>query len=88
LTVNLSQAHLRPTSALKVLQHRSEAGDPCRVFLIVILPGITDTVASIEAVAKEHGVVSFGSAVLRLAPLVKAHYFDFVTATLPELLPW
>ena len=31
--------------------------------------------------------VSFGSAVLRLAPVVKEHYLGFVAATFPDLLP-
>jgi len=59
------------------------------VFLAPILPGITDSVESIEAVAmaaKEHGADSFGSAVLRLAPMVKEHYFSFVAETFPALV--
>jgi hypothetical protein len=45
--------------------------------------------ASIEAVAaaaKAHGAASFGSAVLRLEPLVKDHYLAFVAETFPDLL--
>jgi hypothetical protein len=34
-----------------------------------------------------HGAASFGSAVLRLAPQVKEHYFGFVSETFPNLLP-
>jgi DNA repair photolyase len=67
-----------------------EAGIPTGVFLAPILPGITDSAESIEAVAaaaKHHGAASFGSAVLRLAPLVKEHYLGFVAETFPELLP-
>jgi hypothetical protein len=41
----------------------------------------------VAAAAKEQGAASFGSSVLRLAPLVKEHYFDFVAATFPDLLP-
>jgi hypothetical protein len=55
-----------------------------------ILPGITDSAESIEAVAaapKAHGAASFGSAVLRLAPQVKEHYLAFVSETFPDLLP-
>ena len=79
-----------PLQRLLVMRRLRAAGVPCGVFLAPILPGITDTVASIEAVAaaaQEHGAVSFGSSVLRLAPLVKEHYFGFVAATFPELLP-
>ena len=66
-----------------------EAGILCGVFLAPILPGITDSVESVEAVAaatKAHGAASFGSAVFRLAPDVKEHYFGFVSETFPELL--
>ena len=79
-----------PHKRLKVLRRLSEANVPCGVFLAPILPGITDTVESIDAVAaaaKAHGAASFGSAVLRLAPLVKEHYFGFVAETFPDLLP-
>lgn len=79
-----------PHKRLAVLRRLSEAGVPCGVFLAPILPGLTDSVASIEAVAaaaRAHGAASFGSAVLRLAPQVKEHYLGFVRETFPELLP-
>src|ERR687898_1300018 len=79
-----------PRKRLEVMRRLSEAGVPCGVFLAPILPGITDSVESIDAVAaaaRAHGAASFGSAVLRLAPLVKEHYFGFVAETFPDLLP-
>jgi DNA repair photolyase len=79
-----------PLKRLRVMQRLSEAGVPCGVFLAPVLPGITDTIASIDTVAaaaKGHGASSFGSAVLRLAPLVKEHYFSFVATHFPDLLP-
>jgi DNA repair photolyase len=79
-----------PLKRLAVLRRLTDAGVPCGVFLAPILPGITDSVESLEAVAaaaKDHGAVSFGSAVLRLAPQVKEHYLGFVAATFPDLLP-
>ena len=79
-----------PLKRLAVLQRLADAGIACGVFLAPILPGITDAAASIDAVAaaaKAHGAVSFGSAVLRLAPQVKEHYFAFVSETFPDLLP-
>ena len=79
-----------PHKRLQVLQRLGEAGVTAGVFLAPILPGITDSTESIETVAaaaKEHGAVSFGSSVLRLAPAVKEHYLGFVEATFPELLP-
>jgi DNA repair photolyase len=79
-----------PYKRLEVLRRLSEIGIPCGVFLAPILPGITDTAESIEAVAaaaRNHGAASFGSAVPRLAPLVKEHYLGFVAASFPDLLP-
>jgi DNA repair photolyase len=79
-----------PYKRLEVLRRLSEIGIPCGVFLAPILPGITDSAESIEAVAaaaKDHGAASFGSAVLRLAPEVKEHYFGFIESSFSDLLP-
>jgi DNA repair photolyase len=79
-----------PLKRLAVLRRLSEAGIACGVFLAPILPGITDSAESIDdvaAAAKAHGAVSFGSAVLRLAPDVKEHYFGFIKSSFPDLLP-
>jgi DNA repair photolyase len=79
-----------PLKRLRVLRQLSEAGIPTGVFLAPILPGITDSAESIEVVAaaaKEHGADFFGSAVLRLAPLVREHYLGFVAGSFPDLLP-
>jgi DNA repair photolyase len=79
-----------PLKRLEVLRRLSHEGVRCGVFLAPILPGITDGVESIEAVAaaaRAHGAASFGSAVLRLAPQVKEHYLAFVSETFPDLLP-
>ena len=79
-----------PEKRLRVLRRLSEAGVPCGVFLAPILPGITDSVGSIDAVAaaaKAHGAITFGSGVLRLAPAVREHYFAFVAEAFPDLLP-
>jgi DNA repair photolyase len=79
-----------PRKRLEVLRRLSESGVRCGVFLAPILPGITDSPESIEAVAaaaKTHGAASFGSAVLRLATQVKEHYLAFVSETFPDLLP-
>lgn len=79
-----------PRKRLEVLRRLSESGVRCGVFLAPILPGLTDSAESIEAVAaaaRAHGAASFGAAVLRLAPQVKEHYLAFVRETFPELLP-
>ena len=79
-----------PAKRLCVMRRLVDAGVPCGVFLAPILPGITDSADSIDAVAaaaKAHGASSFGTSVLRLAPLVREHYLGFVAARFPDLLP-
>jgi DNA repair photolyase len=79
-----------PAQRLAILRRLREAGVPAGVFLAPILPGITDSPASIAAVAeaaRAHGAVSFGSSVLRLAPLVKEHYYGLIAEAFPSLLP-
>ncbi len=78
-----------PEKRLQALTLLREAGVPAGVFMAPVLPGITDSQASIEAVANAamaHGAVSFGASPLRLAPLVKEHYFDFIRENHPKLL--
>ena len=78
-----------PLQRLRVMRRLVEAGVPCGVFLAPVLPGITDSAASIDAVAaaaRAHGASSFGTSVLRLAPLVKEHYLGFVAEHYPALL--
>jgi DNA repair photolyase len=79
-----------PLKRLAILRRLREAGVPAGVFLAPILPGITDAVESIDAVAaaaKAHGAVSFGASTLRLVPLVKEHYLTLVAARFPHLIP-
>ena len=79
-----------PAKRLQVMRQLCDAGVPSGVFLAPVLPGITDSVASIESVAaaaQAHGALSFGASVLRLAPLVKEHYFSIVAERFPDLLP-
>ena len=79
-----------PLKRLHVMRLLNDAGVPAGVLLAPILPGITDSVQSIEAVARaaaEHGAAFFGATALRLAPIVKEHYLGFVGATFPALLP-
>src|SRR5215217_8003575 len=79
-----------PLKRLEIMRRLANQGVRCGVFLAPILPGLTDSAASIEAVAaaaKAHGAATFGSAVLRLAPQVKEHYFGFVASSFPDLLP-
>ena len=75
---------------LAVLRRLREAGIPAGVFMAPVLPGLTDSASSIDAVAaaaREHDAASFGTSALRLAPLVKEHYLGFVASAFPDLLP-
>lgn len=79
-----------PLKRLHVMRLLNEAGVPAGVLLAPILPGITDSLASIEAVAAaaaEHSAAFFGATALRLAPIVKQEYYAFVGSTFPDLLP-
>ena len=78
-----------PLKRLQVLRLLNEAGIPAGVLLAPILPGITDSEKSLEAVAAAaaaHGATSFGTTPLRLAPLVKEHYLAFIAESFPDLL--
>lgn len=79
-----------PYKRLQVLRTLCDADVPAGVLLAPILPGITDSVESIEAVARaasEHQAAFFGATALRLAPIVKEHYLGFVGDEFPDLLP-
>lgn len=79
-----------PRQRLQVMRRLTDAGIPCGIFLAPVLPGITDSEASLAAVAeaaREHGALSFWPSVLRLAPLVKEHYLGFVAESFPDLAP-
>lgn len=79
-----------PAKRLEVLRRLVEAGVPCGVYLAPILPGITDAEASLEVVvaaAREAGAASVWTSPLRLAPLVKEHWYGFVGEAFPDLLP-
>jgi DNA repair photolyase len=78
-----------PYKRLEVMRRLVEGGVPAGVLLAPILPGITDSVESIEAVADAaatYGAMWFGSSALRLRPIVKEHYLGFVDEQFPALL--
>ena len=79
-----------PFKRLEVMRRLIDAGVPAGVLLAPILPGITDSADSIEAVARaaaDHGALYFGTSALRLKPIVKDYYLGFVEAEFPALLP-
>src|SRR5438105_3180658 len=66
-----------------------EPGVRAGVLMAPVLPGITDSSGSIEAVAaaaREHKAASFAAVPLRLAPHVKEFYMGFVGDEYPDLL--
>jgi DNA repair photolyase len=79
----------RPARRLWALERLVAAGVPAGVLLAPILPGITDSTASLAAVAEAaaaHGAAFFGTSTLRLGPVVREQYFEFVQEYRPELL--
>lgn len=79
-----------PSNRLRVLRHLREAGVPAGVLMAPVLPGITDSEASIDAVARaarEHGATYFSAVPLRLMPGVKEYYLGYVAQAFPSLLP-
>lgn len=78
-----------PFHRLRAMRTLREAGVPAGVMMAPILPGLTDSTESIEAVAaaaREHGAAHFSATALRLAPHVKEFYFGFIGDEYPELL--
>lgn len=79
-----------PFHRLRAMRTLREAGVPAGVMMAPILPGLTDSAASIAAVAsaaRDHHAAYFSATALRLAPHVKEFYLGFVGQTYPELLP-
>jgi len=78
-----------PFNRLKVMRALRQAGVPAGVLMAPVMPGLTDSAASIDAVASaahDHGALFFGAAPLRLMPTVKEHYLEFVRDEFPDLL--
>jgi DNA repair photolyase len=78
-----------PFKRLEVMRRLNEAGVPAGVLLAPILPGITDSAASLEAVAEaaaDYGAAFLGASTLRLAPVVKQEYLGWVNGTYPDLV--
>jgi DNA repair photolyase len=79
-----------PFHRLRAMRTLRQAGVPAGVMMAPVLPGLTDSVASIEAVAaaaRDHQAAYFSATALRLAPHVKEFYLGFVGDEYPDLLP-
>jgi DNA repair photolyase len=78
-----------PFHRLRAMRTLREAGVPAGVLMAPVLPGLTDSATSIEAVAaaaREHKAAYFSANVLRLAPHVKEFYLGFIEDEYPDLL--
>jgi DNA repair photolyase len=78
-----------PFHRLRAMHTLREAGVRAGVMMAPVLPGITDSAASIAAVAaaaREHNAASFMAIPLRLAPHVKEFYLGFIGDEYPDLL--
>ncbi len=77
-----------PWQRLAVLSQLVAAGVPAGVLMAPVLPGLTDSVEAIGAVAaaaKNAGAVAFHPLPLRLAPLVKENYIAWLESFAPHL---
>jgi DNA repair photolyase len=77
-----------PAQRLKAIEKLTAAGIPCGVLMAPVLPGLTDSEASIDSVASAaaaHGAAAFYPLPLRLAPLVREHYLNWVEQNAPDL---
>jgi DNA repair photolyase len=77
-----------PKSRLRAIERLSSAGIPTSVFLMPVLPGITDHPEQLRSViraAAEHGATRVSSGSLRLAPGVKEWFFGFLREQFPRL---
>jgi DNA repair photolyase len=87
---SLEPGTANPFHRLGAMRALRQAGVKAGVMMAPILPGITDSEASIEAVAaaaRAHDAASFSTAPLRLAPHVKEFYLGFIGEAYPGLLP-
>jgi DNA repair photolyase len=86
-----SEPHASPPKArLEAVRHLVSAGIDEGVLAAPILPGLSDSEESLDAVAAAaaaHGATFFSLRALKLDPGVKPHYFAFLAESYPELVP-
>jgi DNA repair photolyase len=79
-----------PKARLEAVRRLVSAGIDAGVLAAPILPGLSDSEASLDAVARAaaaHGATFFSTRPLKLDPGVKPHYFAFLAERFPALLP-
>lgn len=80
----------RPGLRLQAVEALARAGLSVGVFLNPILPGLTDAIANLDAVAAaaaRAGAGYLGGGVLFLMPSAQKEFFPFLDAEFPELAP-
>jgi DNA repair photolyase len=86
-----SEPHASPPRArLEAVRRLVAAGIDAGVLAAPILPGLSDSEESLDAVAAAaaaHGATFFSTRPLKLDPGVKPHYFAFLAERFPALLP-
>lgn len=78
-----------PESRLQAITRLRAAGVPVRVFLMPVLPGLTDRpdqIAAVVRAAAEHGATGVATGVLRLAPGVREWFLSFLRQEFPHLV--
>jgi DNA repair photolyase len=78
-----------PRQRLRAVRMLADAGIPVSVALAPVLPGITDTAASIEAVvegAREAGAVKVWHNTLYLHEVTREAFFGYLRSARPEML--
>ena len=79
-----------PRQRLRAMERLAEAGVNAGVLLAPVIPGITDTDASLDEVARQaaaHGAGFLSAGVLRLQGGTKEHFLEFLGRERPDLLP-
>lgn len=79
-----------PRARLEALRRLRSAGITAGVLAAPVLPGLTDSDASLDAVAaaaRAHDAAFFSIRPLKLDPGVRPHYFAFLAEQFPVLLP-
>lgn len=86
-----SEPHASPPKArLEAVRRLVSAGIDAGVLAAPILPGLSDSEGSLDAVAAAaaaSGATFFSTRPLKLDPSVKPHYFEFLAERFPALLP-
>jgi DNA repair photolyase len=77
-----------PENRLRTISRLRAAGVPVTVFMMPVLPGLTDgqqQMSDLIKAAAEHGASGVATTGLRLAPDIRNWFIDFIRAEFPDL---